>query len=54
MLTLKRREGEELIFQINDLEFTLVVNEIKGSRVTLSVDAPRAVVVIRDELLEEA
>lgn len=53
MLTLKRREGEELIFEVGDIEFAVIVNEVRGAQVSLTVDAPEQVVVLRDELLEE-
>jgi len=53
MLTLKRREGEELIFQVGDIEFAVIVNEIGGSQVSLTVDAPIEVAAIRDELFDE-
>lgn len=53
MLTLKRREGEELIFQVGAIEFAVIVNEILASQVSLTIDAPEEVKVLRDELLED-
>lgn len=51
MLTLTRREGEELIFQINGLEFSLMLTKIKGSEARISVNASHNVRVLRKELV---
>ena len=53
MLTLTRREGEELIMIIDQLQLEVVVTEIRGNQVRLSIDAPSSVLILRDELLDE-
>jgi carbon storage regulator len=50
MLVLERREDEG--FWIGDEVYVTVV-AIKGSRVKIGVDAPRGVVVVREELLSQ-
>jgi len=50
MLILSRRIGEQLL--IGD-DILVEVIEISGSQVRLGVMAPRAVKVLRDELLED-
>ena len=48
MLVLERREDEG--FWIGDDVYVTVV-AIKGSRVKIGVDAPKGIVVVREELL---
>jgi carbon storage regulator len=50
MLVLERREDEG--FWIGDEVYVAVV-AIKGSRVKIGVDAPKGVVVVREELLSK-
>jgi carbon storage regulator CsrA len=47
MLVLSRREGERLV--IGD-DVTITVNRISGNRITLGIDAPREVRIVRGEL----
>ena len=53
MLTLARREGESPILETSDGEIEVLVSETHRSSVKLSVDAPKLVTILRDELLEE-
>lgn len=48
MLVLSRKEGERLTIG-NDI--TLVVSKISGNRVTLGVEAPKNVKIVRTELV---
>lgn len=50
MLVLSRRVGESI--QIAD-NITVSVVEVKGGRVRLSVDAPKEVRILREELAEQ-
>ena len=47
MLVLSRKEGERLVIGDN---ITITINRISGNRVTIGVDAPREVRVVRGEL----
>lgn len=47
MLVLSRKEGERI--QIGD-NITLVVSKVSGNRVTIGIEAPRDVKVVRGEL----
>ena len=47
MLVLSRKEGEKLVIGDN---ITLVVSKISGNRVTLGIEAPADVKIIRGEL----
>lgn len=47
MLVLSRKEGERLCIG-NDV--TITVNRISGNRITLGIDAPRDVRIVRGEL----
>jgi carbon storage regulator len=47
MLVLSRKPGERLI--IGD-DIVLVINKIAGNRVTIAIEAPREVRVVRGEL----
>lgn len=49
MLVLSRKKGEAI--HIAD-DVTITIVEIRGGRVRLSIDAPRSVRVIRNELLD--
>ncbi len=50
MLVLTRKKGEELI--IND-NIRVVVNWIKGDRVSLAVEAPKEIDIQRKELRDK-
>ncbi len=50
MLVLSRKEGEKLVIGEN---ITIVVSKISGNRVTLGIEAPRDVKVVRGELDRE-
>ncbi len=47
MLVLSRKVGEKLVIGDN---ITIVVNRVAGNRVTIGIDAPDSVRVIRAEL----
>ncbi|QDS95224.1 Carbon storage regulator [Roseimaritima multifibrata] len=47
MLVLSRKEGERLVIGDN---VTITVNRINGNRVTLGIEAPREVRIVRGEL----
>jgi carbon storage regulator len=47
MLVLSRKEGERLVIGEN---IVITVNRISGNRITLGIDAPRDVRVVRGEL----
>lgn len=47
MLVLSRKEGEQLVIGDN---ITLVISRISGNRVTIGIEAPKEVKVIRSEL----
>ncbi|MCP4783126.1 MAG: carbon storage regulator [Fuerstiella sp.] len=49
MLVLSRKPGESI--QIDDNIF-VTVSEVKGGRVRLSIEAPRTVRIMRQEVLE--
>ena len=52
MLVLKRREGEALLVRLNDTEFWVSLEEIKGNQAAIGIEAPSEVEVIREELLD--
>lgn len=47
MLVLSRKIGQSIVI---DGEVTLIVNRIDGNRVSIAIDAPRQVSVVRGEL----
>jgi carbon storage regulator len=47
MLVLSRKEGERLVIGDNVI---ITVNRISGNRITLGIDAPREVRIVRGEL----
>ena len=47
MLVLSRKEGERIVIGDN---ITLVVSKVSGNRVTIGIEAPRDVKVVRGEL----
>lgn len=50
MLVLSRKEGERIVIGDN---ITLVVSRVSGNRVTIGIEAPRDVKVVRGELQDE-
>lgn len=50
MLVLSRKEGERIVIGDN---ITLVISKVCGNRVTIGIDAPRDVKVVRGELQTE-
>jgi carbon storage regulator len=51
MLVLSRKIGEKLVIGDN---ITVVVNRVAGNRVTLGIEAPGEIRIIRGELREES
>ena len=51
MLVLSRKEGERISIGDN---ITLIVSKVSGNRVTLGIEAPRDVKVVRGELQLQA
>lgn len=47
MLVLSRKEGERLVIGDN---VVITVNRISGNRITLGIDAPREIRIVRGEL----
>jgi carbon storage regulator CsrA len=47
MLVLSRKEGERIVIGDN---ITLVVSKVNGNRVTIGIEAPRDVKIVRGEL----
>jgi carbon storage regulator len=47
MLVLSRKEGERIVIGDN---ITLVVSKVHGNRVTIGIEAPRDVKIVRGEL----
>lgn len=50
MLVLSRKEGEKLVIGDN---ITLVVTKISGNRITLGIEAPADVKIVRGELKDQ-
>ncbi len=51
MLVLSRKVGESI--QIGD-DVRIIVNRIAGNRITIAVDAPRSVKIVRGELAQSS
>jgi carbon storage regulator CsrA len=51
MLVLSRKEGERIVIGDN---ITLVVSKVNGNRVTIGIEAPRDLKVVRGELHDAA
>lgn len=51
MLVLSRREGDRVVFP--ELGIELVVNRIRGNTISVGIDAPNEVRVLRGELCFE-
>ena len=49
MLVLSRKEGERIVIGDN---ITLVVTKVSGNRVTIGIEAPKDVKVVREELTD--
>ncbi|MBU6173412.1 MAG: carbon storage regulator [Planctomycetes bacterium] len=47
MLVLSRKEGERIVIGNN---ITLVVSKVSGNRVTIGIEAPKDIKVVRGEL----
>lgn len=47
MLVLSRKEGERIVIGDN---ITLIVSKVSGNRVTIGIEAPKDVKVVRGEL----
>jgi|JI10StandDraft_1071094.scaffolds.fasta_scaffold08402_19 carbon storage regulator CsrA len=53
MLVLSRKPNESLVFDTSDGPVTVIINAVHGQRVTLGIEAPSAVRVVRAELQEK-
>ncbi|MEQ1831377.1 MAG: carbon storage regulator, partial [Pirellula sp.] len=51
MLVLSRKEGERISIGNN---ITLIVSKVNGNRVTIGIEAPRDIKVVRGELQQQA
>lgn len=54
MLALSRKIGEAIVFPLPEGDVTVTVVDIRGDDVKLSIDAPRSVKILREELVEPA
>jgi carbon storage regulator CsrA len=55
MLILTRREGESIVIFLPGIDDTIEVRVMKAaSQVSLGIDAPREVKVLREELVQES
>jgi carbon storage regulator len=55
MLAITRRPGESIVIELPTGErVSVAVVRVRGNHVRLSVEAPRDVIVVREELVEEA
>lgn len=52
MLRLTRREVESIILETSDGRIVVTLDRYRGSQMIVTIDAPVAVKVLRDELLE--
>ena len=50
MLTLNRKEGESIILTFNEQRIKIVLSEAKHGQAKLSFDAPKEVLILREEL----
>jgi len=52
MLVLTRREGESILLLVDGKTIEVNVSRIQGSHAKISIDAPREVEIVREELSE--
>lgn len=52
MLVLKRRDGERIVVTVGDVRIVLTVLKSSAGRAAIGLDAPRDVLVAREELGE--
>lgn len=52
MLTLTCKEGEALCLLIDDLKIRVVLQETRRASGKISIDAPKEVLILREDLLE--
>jgi carbon storage regulator len=50
-LVLSRKEGEEIV--LVDQGITIRIDDIKGNRVSVAIDAPKNVRVMRREIMDQ-
>lgn len=50
MLILRRKKGERIVFFCDGFQISVGINAIRGGGVSLSIDAPREIKVLRQEL----
>ena len=54
MLVLTRKTDEAIIIELpNGQQVDIIVSEVKGNQVRIGIDAPRNVIVLREELIAE-
>ena len=51
-LTITRKEHENILIRVNDTDVWISVDSIKGRKVRLTFQAPAAVAISREELIE--
>lgn len=52
MLVVTRSENESITLDCDGQKIRFVVRDIRGSRVSIGIDAPRGIKILRTELLE--
>jgi len=53
MLVLERKEGQKIVLKTSDGPVEIVVYNIQQGRVSVGVNAPQSVPIIREELLSK-
>lgn len=53
MLVLTRKDGERIIIKVGDTEIVVTVAELSNQFVRLGFEAPRDVIIKREELTKE-
>lgn len=52
MLILSRRLGEETVLDTSDGEIEIVLHRVDGQKAKIGIEAPKKVLVLREELVE--
>ena len=53
MLKLTRNPGERIILQTSDGEISIEYEKYSGQQIKIAIEAPKEVVVLREELLKD-